>query len=261
MRLIIFFALMLSLFLAGGCASERLVFADEFNGPLDTNVWTRIDQGDAEWRQNMSLAEDLVEMREGCLVLVGRVNTDTNADARAYLTGGVWNLTAAPETMMTYGRVEIRAKFEDAVGAWPAFWMTPVTPDAKGRTWPWSGEIDIVERLNRDPFVYQTVHSGWTQYLKPKETHSGRGAFKAGAFNVFTLERTPDAIIWSVNGVETYRYERQALAADAQWPFTTPYFFRLDMQLGGGWVGKVDPATLPVRVWIDYIRVYERANP
>ena len=43
-----------------------------------------------------------------------------------------------------------------------------------------------------------------------------------------------------------------------QFPFSGPFFFLLDMQLGGKWVGKVDMATLPVEMQIDYIRIYEK---
>ena len=42
-----------------------------------------------------------------------------------------------------------------------------------------------------------------------------------------------------------------------QWPFDKPFYFLLDMQLGGKWVGEVDVSTLPVRMYIDWIRVYK----
>ena len=237
---------------------DRMVWSDEFNGPLDTNVWSRIGAGGADWNRHMSTRPDLVEMRDGCLVLVGVVNTDTNADPRPYLTGGVWNQKGPVETMMKYGRVDIRAKFEDATGAWPAFWMLPKDKDAQGRGWPWSGEIDIIERLNDEPFVHQTAHTGWT-YKKgrggaPKQ--GGESSIRQGEFNVYGLERTPTAIIWYVNGMETFRYEKTDCGDADQWPFTTPFYFLLDMQLGGKWVGEIDPKTLPVRTWIDWIRVY-----
>jgi hypothetical protein len=38
--------------------------------------------------------------------------------------------------------------------------------------------------------------------------------------------------------------------------FEREFFFLLDMQLGGKWVGKVEPSTLPVKMEIDWIRVY-----
>ena len=238
-----------------------LVWSDEFNGPLDTNVWQRIGEGRSDWDRHMSTRPDLVEMRDGCLVLVGTKNCDTNADPRPYLTGGVWNMKGPAQTMMTYGRVEIRARFENATGAWPAFWMLPRDKDAQGRGWPWTGEIDIIERLNGDPFVYQTAHSGWTYHKghgdAPKQ--GGKAPIRQGEFNVYGLERTPTALIWYVNGEETFRYEKTDCGDVDQWPFTTPFYFLLDMQLGGKWVGEVDMKTLPVRTWIDWIRVYDCA--
>ena len=239
---------------------RRLVWADEFDGPLDTNIWQRIPgPGGSDWDRHMSLRPDLVEMRDGCLVLVGVANHDTAADPRPFLTGGIWNKNGPEKTTMTYGLVEIRAKFEDARGAWPAFWMLPRSRDAQGRGWPWNGEIDIIERLNGDDFVYQTAHTGWT-YVKrhgSEPPHGGKGPIRKGEFNVFGLERTPNALVWYVNGKETFRYEKTNSGDPDQWPFTTPFYFLLDMQLGGKWVGQVQAEDLPVRTWIDYIRVFE----
>ena len=56
-----------------------------------------------------------------------------------------------------YGKVQIRARFKSAQGAWPALWMMPET-----RTLPGYGEIDIMEHLNFEHKVYQTVHSDYT---------------------------------------------------------------------------------------------------
>ena len=64
-------------------------------------------------------------------------------------------------------------------------------------------------------------------------------------------------MIWSVNGKETFRYPKTDCGDPDQWPFDKPFYFLLDMQLGGKWVGEVDVSTLPVRMYIDWIRVYK----
>jgi hypothetical protein len=69
---------------------------------------------------------------------------------------------------------------------------------------------------------------------------------------------TEKELIWSVNGKETFRYPKTDCGDPDQWPFDKPFYFLLDMQLGGKWVGNVDVATLPVRMYIDWIRVYRR---
>lgn len=236
---------------------RSLVWHDEFNGDrLDTSVWKRCQRGKSDWCRYMSNRPDLVQVRDGMLVMTGVVNSDTNSDERAYLTGGVRSDGTAG---LRLGKVEIRAKFEDQKGAWPALWMCGMGKDGKGRGWPWNGEIDIVERLNCDPFVYQTLHTGWTLVLKQKKNPKSGGvkaAIRQGEWNIYGLEITEDAIIWTVNGKETFRYPRIQPQGSDQWPFNRDMFFIMDMQLGGRWVGKIDPKTLPVNMYVDWIRVW-----
>ena len=242
-----------------GAGGWQMVWHDEFFGPkLDEHRWSRIPstQGEkrcVDWNRYTSAREDLVRIEDGKLVLRGVANADTNADPRPYLQGQVWT---RGKHSFCRGKIEIKAKFEDQKGAWPAFWMLP----DKG-AWPDGGEIDIVERLNADPFVYQTCHSAWTHTKKQNENppSGGKGAIRQGEYNVYGLEWTTNALIWSVNGKETFRYPRTD-ADPTQWPFVTPYYILLDQQLEGEWVGKADPKTLPVDVWIDWVRIYEKAK-
>ena len=37
-----------------------------------------------------------------------------------------------------------------------------------------------------------------------------------------------------------------------------PFYLLVDMQLGGSWVGKVDPADMPTHMIVDWIRVYQQ---
>ena len=237
----------------------RLLWSDEFNGTkLDETRWNRCDKGPSDWNRHMSARADLAELKDGALVLWGKANTDTNADVRPFLTGGV---TSRGKGTFGLGKVEMRVKFENhQQGAWPALWLMPNQVDAKGRGWPWGGEIDVVERLNGDSFVYHTVHSGWTLRKKHDQEppHGGKAPIRQGDWNVYALEVQPEALIWSVNGKETLRYVKTNCGDADQWPFGTPFYVLMDMQLGGSWVGKVNVSTLPVRMFIDWIRVYEK---
>ena len=244
---------------ARGGKGYVLDWSDEFNGSrLDTNRWNRCVKGNPDWMKHMSTRPDLVQVKGGSLVMWGVANKDRNADPRPFLTGGV---DSRGKGAMGLGKVEMRVKFEDhQKGAWPALWMCGVERDAQGRGWPWNGEIDIVERLNGDDFVYQTVHSGWTHEKKQAKNppSQGKGPIKKGTWNVYGLEITETNLVWTVNGKETFRYGRTGNGDPDQWPFDKPFFFILDMQLGGNWVGQVDESTLPVKMYIDWIRVYKR---
>ena len=59
----------------------------------------------------------------------------------------------------------------------------------------------------------------------------------------------------SVNGKPTHSY---ANVGDdpSRYPWTTPFYLMIDMQLGGKWVGSVDESTLPVAMHVDWVKFY-----
>ena len=116
----------------------RLLWHDEFDAKtLNPKKWSRIPPPGkvfSDWNKYTSLRSDLVSLKDGCLVLTGVANGDLRADPRPYLQGQIWS---QGKFAFRYGKIEIRARFEDQQGAWPAFWMLP-----EGRKWPDGGEID-----------------------------------------------------------------------------------------------------------------------
>ena len=132
----------------------ELVWEDDFTGEkLDETKWTRCQRGPSDWNNTMSDDSRLLKVETGALHLSGIVN-DKKDDTAPYLTAGV---TSKGKYAFTYGKVQIRARFKSAQGAWPALWML----GAEGG-WPANGEIDLMEHLNFDEIVYQTVHSEYT---------------------------------------------------------------------------------------------------
>ncbi len=61
-----------------------------------------------------------------------------------------------------------------------------------------------------------------------------------------------------MNDRRTFSYPRIETDKDGQFPFNDQEFYLLlDMQLGGNWVGEVDPPNgLPVEMYIDWVRFY-----
>lgn len=233
----------------------ELVWKDDFRGKdLDAAYWSEISRGTADWRKYMSSEEGLCELKNGKLVLKAVVNDGLAPDDTAsFLTGGVYT---KDKFSVGYGKVEVRVKLQGAVSVWPAIWMLPET----GK-WPDGGEIDIMERLNHDKFVYQTVHSNYTQVLKRKDDPRNHvtSPIRPDRFNVFGVEILPDRIIFSVNGKDTMAYPRiesDEFAREVQFPFGTPFYILMDMQIGGAWVGPPDGSGLPVKMMIDWVKVY-----
>jgi len=228
----------------------KLKYTEDFKGTkLNEKLWSRIGPGSSDWNRNMSLRPDLVAVKNGQLHAYGVKNDDLASDKRSVLTGGV---TTRGRFAVKYGKVEVRCRLEGQKGAWPAIWMMPEPP---APAWPDCGEIDIVERLNFDDFVYQTVHSKWTAAHAKDPPSSGKGAIKPNDWNVYAIEWTPEQIVWKVNGKETHRYSKVG-DDPARFPWTVPFYLKIDMQLGGQWVGVVDETTLPTAMHVDWVKFY-----
>jgi len=235
----------------------KLVWRDDFRGrELDDEKWSRIPRGDADWRNYMSLHEELCELKRGKLIIKVVANDGIDpSDTAAFLTGGIYT---KDKFSICEGKVEVKARFESGTSVWPALWMLP--QDGK---WPDDGEIDIMEHLNQDSFVYQTIHTLYTRV--PANRNSPVSHVKVhidpSVYNVYGVEIQKDCIIFLLNGKETLRYPRLESgehSGNVQFPFGIPYYILMDMQIGGSWVGPAVGADLPVSMYIDWIKVYER---
>ena len=67
----------------------------------------------------------------------------------------------------------------------------------------------------------------------------------------------PDSLVFHVNGKRNFVYPRIETEQEGQFPFNIPQYLLIDMQLGGSWVGTVDPADLPVEMEVDWVRHYQ----
>ena len=207
----------------------ELVWEDNFDGAEpDTSVWSRIPRGKPDWQNTQSFDDRCYEMRNGLLILKGIVNDNTEADAAQYLTGGLWT---KDKRAFHGGRIEVRARLHGAKGAWPA----------------------------NDSIVYQTVHSHYTYTLgienNPK--HGNTIPINPEDFNVYGVDFWPDSLVFHVNGKRNFVYPRIETEQEGQFPFNIPQYLLIDMQLGGSWVGTVDPADLPVEMEVDWVRHYQ----
>ena len=200
----------------------------------------------------MSYYDSCYAMQDGNLILRGIANHTQKNVTAPYLTGAGYT---KGKKMFTGGRVEIRAKLQAAKGAWPAIWMLPEKAE-----WPKGGEIDIMERLNHDRIAYQTTQSYYTHVLVIKDNppHGGINKINPEEYNIYSVDIYPDSLVFAVNHSHTYTYPRIDTDKEGQFPFYQPYYLLIDMQLGGSWVGAVDPKELPVEMWVDWVKYYEK---
>ncbi|WP_300591339.1 glycoside hydrolase family 16 protein [uncultured Duncaniella sp.] len=231
-----------------------LIWKDDFDeDSLDMNVWGYMKRRSDESRKYHSSNPACYELRDGKLIIKGIKNPDLSTDTAQYLTGAI--TTEGKKAFSPPARIEIKAKIGNAQGAWPAFWMLPFK---KEKGWPSDGEIDIMEHLNFDNFVYQTVHSEYTtQNRDAKPQRSIKTEIKSHDFNIYRVDILPDCISFFVNGKETLTYPKiDSLLNRGEFPFFKDWYLMLDMQLGGSWVGCINSNEIPVQMEIDWVKYY-----
>jgi beta-glucanase (GH16 family) len=232
-----------------------LVWQDEFEGAqLNSSHWSTCKRGTPDWMNTMSDDPRLCQLKGGVLHLRGIKNDRLDEDPSPYITAGI---TSQGKYSFQYGKVMIRARFKSAQGAWPALWML-----GENGQWPGNGEIDLMEHLNFDSIVYQTVHSEYTHDSsaidEPK--HGSTSRIKRDDWNTYGCEWNADKIVMTVNGKSTHTYPRVEALGEKQWPFHQKFYFILSMQIGGRWVnqsGATDPTDYPAGMEVDWIRVFK----
>ena len=232
----------------------KLVWADEFNGnKVDTSSWERCPRINAPWGRHMSNLDSLCQVKDGVLELHGICTPQGIDEKIPYLTGG---LQSRSRHSIRNGRVDVRARFECGKGFWPAIWLMPDI----NIPWPQGGEIDIMEHLNYDDIIYQTVHSTHTrQQREPISKTSQTTPINRDDFNIYSVEVNENEIVFYVNNEKQFSYPKMNPTPEGQYPFSDhPFYVILSAQLGGDWVGEIDPADLPVKMEIDYVRFYKK---
>ena len=232
----------------------KLVWSDEFSGTeIDTDSWSRCHRYGSPWNRHMSMLDSLCRVKDGVVELWGINKPEGYKDSLNFLTGG---LNSHGKRSIRMGRIDVRARFDCAQGWWPAIWLMPESK----LPGPEAGEVDIMEHLNFDSYIYQTVHSGHIEGLrKPKTQHDHKEPVDLTCYNTYSVEITDSQVIYYINGRKTFTYNRLDPEPECQFPFDDyNYYMILSAQLGGHWIGPIEPSHLPVKMEVDYVRFYER---
>ncbi len=165
-------------------------------------------------------------------------------------------LTSYQKVSVRYGRVEARIKLPEGQGIWPAFWMLGNNFSEYG--WPSCGEIDIMESLGHIPNRV-SFNAHWVNHENKNESELGEFILSEGTFSdsyhVFTLDWTPDALVYSIDGVPQHTIEIDEHMLE----FQRSAYMILNLAVGGNWPGNPDETTVfPQVMAVDYVRVYQQ---
>lgn len=233
----------------------NLIWKEDFKGKtLDSIVWSNMKRRMDQSRKYHSSNQICYELKNNKLILRGIKNPDLLTDTAKFLTGAI--TTEGKKAFTPPLKIEIKAKLGVAQGAWPAFWLLPYQ---KEKGWPADGEIDIMEHLNYDNFIFQTVHSSYTKHNPiTKPQRSVKVPIKPNDFNIYAVEILDSYLRFYVNGNETLTYPKvDSLSVQGQYPFFRDLYLMIDMQLGGSWPGHINASDLPIEMEIDWVKYFK----
>ncbi len=255
-------ALIASPSIAQSPGGYELVWSDEFDkdGAPDPAKWTFDTHANKAGWYNSELQyysadrPENARVEDGKLIITARkekLSDKADYGGQGYTSA---RLITKGKAEWTYGFYEIRAKLPCGKGSWPAIWMLGATTQ-----WPDGGEIDIMEHVGKTPGdVFGTIHNRSTA-----GTFGNGGQIKVSdvcdAFHNYQLVWTPEALGIAMDGKAFHRYPNNGKGVE-QWPFDKPQYLLLNLAIGGAMGGEVDDAIFPVRIEIDYVRVFQRAN-
>jgi hypothetical protein len=217
----------------------RYVYAD---GTLDTL--------NDEWQRYRDNNNHVFE--DGALALVARLPS-----GKSLAPGNIESGMLRSKWYGQYGYFEARIKVPGGLGMWPAFWLNP-----QDQTWP--PEIDVVEIVNngRDTTrnSFHIVHGVGKQdatFSLLDEWHSYRPGFDyKDDYHTFAVEWTPDRVRHFVD-------DKLVVDRPYRWLHNDggdggPAHVLLNLAVGGSWPGAPTSSSLPAKLLVKHIRVWQR---
>ena len=259
-------------------AGMKLVWSDEFNtdGRPDPANWTYetgyVRNHEAQWYRPES-----AEVRDGCLVITAEHHAqplpNPSRNAFGWFGGDSRPIEYTSACLITkglhsfqYGRIEARINAPLMEGSWPAFWTLGVSEN-----WPSCGEIDIFEYYKETVlanFCWAAPGGTWTPEWNTVRTPLHRFTREnpgwADEFHVYAMDWDENRIVLSVDGRavndSSIAEVRNARFRSVANPFHQPHYLLVNLALGGDSGGDVTKVPFPVRMYVDYVRVYQMAG-
>ncbi len=241
--------------------NTELTWSDEFDGDtINLNKW-KFQTGSHGWGNNewQNYTDgDNVEVSDGLLKITAKKTGEGQK------VGDYTSARLNSRATFTYGHMEIRAKMPvwKGNGLWPAIWMLGENIGTAG--WPRCGEIDIMEYVSFDPGqVHVSIHSFANNHTKGTQITSGPMVLETieEAFHNYGILWSEQYIRFYIDEIDNIvlTFDRPEPYNEDNWPFNKPFYFLLNIAVGGNWGGMrgVDDIIFPATMEIDYVRVYQ----
>lgn len=243
---------------------HRLIFAEEFDGDLDPEIWRTCHWWADEWDGCTITSNDELQwyLPDGASVDDGALRLTATERPVESPEGGTFPyrsgmVSTGPDGYedereatfaFTYGVVEARIRVPAGTGLWPAVWMLPVDRESRP-------EIDLVEVLG-DTTAVARVHYHYSDQngdaVAPGESITGPDLSEG--WHTVAVDWRPGAITWFVDDREVWSYVGDEVSSE-------PMYLVANLAVGGEYPGPpTDDTAFPAEFAIDRIRVWQRGS-
>lgn len=259
-------------------AGMKLVFADDFKGPLSIGPdakATYYDHKPPNGSQDFSTIPFTSFARPNNpfsqVDSYLRIRASEKARSAGLLSSLKNDGSGIVASLPCY--FECRFIGPNAIGTWPAFWLLTTPDKTKGGTQP-CDEIDIVEAYggegpgepNADDTYMITPHC-WNQGATGKaiETKAFRALHNPchlrrfgvpstffEAFHTYAVKLTETDTIYYCDNIEVGRHETLPVCKQR------PLFFLINLATGGGWPVDLSRYDGVTDMYVDYVRVWQQ---
>ena len=164
-----------------------------------------------------------------------------------------------------YGRFEIRARIDTALGAWPAIWTLGIE-----KQWPSNGEIDIMEfyRIKGIPTILANFAWGtserwkakWDDAKPPLSDFTKKDPDWVKKFHIWRMDWDEISILLYLDNVLINSVSlSETINPDRLNPFKQPHYLLLNLAIGANG-GDPSKSKFPIKYEVDYVRVYQKES-
>jgi beta-glucanase (GH16 family) len=146
---------------------------------------------------------------------------------------------------------EARMTGAPGAGTWPAFWLLDTESATRRSTT--SGEVDAVELYGHNPtgscHALHTWDNGVDQADVVTCLEDNGFSDWAMTWHTYGVRIVPDGAVYYIDGV-------QVATATGLRQHSEPFYFMVNLALGGGWPVDLSPTGEVSDLYIDWIRVW-----
>ena len=251
----------------------ELVWSDEFNSDgVPDERWWNFEHGfvrnnELQWYQpGNARIEDGRLIFKGKRARIENSNYDSETSDwrknREYAEYTSASINTRDKFSFQYGIMEVRARVDTTLGAWPAIWTL-----GNDRQWPERGEVDVMEfyRIADEPTIL--ANAAW---LGDSQWDVVWDSEKIPLSDY--LEKIPDwperfhtwKMNWSEEYIKLYLNDEllnkveieNATYDDGFNPFRQPHYILLNLAIGSNG-GNPEKSEFPISYEVDFVRVYQ----